>query len=147
MRSECDERRKRIKELIENNFLSDQQEIALLLEAQYQIKTTQAQISRDLRKLGVIKCKGDKGDFYQLPTWDVKKEILKLGVLSVSCNQALVVIKTRAGLAPFVGDYIDEHFDHMILGCIAGENTVFVTPISTEDTDKLFKVLKTKITI
>lgn len=141
------ERQKKIKELIENNFLSDQGEIVALLQEKYKINTTQAQISRDLRKMGVIKRKSDKGDFYQLPVFDAKKEILKLGVLSIGYNEALVVIKTRAGLAPFVGDYIDEHFHESILGCISGENTVFVTPVSSQNTAQLFELFKTTMTI
>ncbi len=139
------DRLEKIKDLIQNHPLSDQQEIVELLERDFQVKTNQAQISRDLRKLGVIKRKSAQGDFYELPNFDVHKEILKLSVASITCNEALIVIKTRAGLASFVGDYIDEHFHDIILGSIAGENTVFVTPISTKDIAKLFEILKQKL--
>lgn len=138
-------RQEKIKELIQLHALSDQQEIVELLEKTYQIKTNQAQVSRDLKKLGVIKQRGLSGDFYALPNLDVHKEILKLSIMSIQHNEALVVIKTRAGLAAFVGDYIDEHFSDYILGCIAGENTVFVTPCQITDTVKLYEMLFLKL--
>jgi transcriptional regulator of arginine metabolism len=139
------DRLEKIKELIQENSLSDQLEIVELLDKKCHIKTNQAQVSRDLRKLGVIKRKSLHGDFYELPQLDVEKEILKLSVSSITHNEALIVIKTRAGLASFVGDYVDEHFHDFILGSIAGENTVFVTPTFTRDIVKLFEMLKQKL--
>jgi len=51
-----------------------------------------------------------------------------LAVVNVDHNENLIVIKTHPGLAAFVGDCIDQHKDLEILGCLAGENVVFVAP-------------------
>lgn len=139
------ERQEKIQELIQEYLLSDQHEIVELLEKNYQIKTNQAQVSRDLRKLGVVKCKGENGDFYKLPHLDIHKEILNLSVSSIEHNGSLIVIKTRAGLAAFVADFIDEHFQDDLLGSIAGENTVFVTPRDLKDISRICDCLKEKL--
>lgn len=126
-----------IKELIDKELISDQQMLLDRLNKIYQIETNQAAISRDLRKLGVVK-KLQKGKMsYALPSVDVQAELLSLALVSIQHNEAMIVIKTHPALADFVGDCIDQHTDLDILGCISGENTVFVTPKSTKDIAKV----------
>jgi transcriptional regulator of arginine metabolism len=138
-------RQEKIKELIENFTLSDQKEIVELLHSKFQIRSNQAVISRDLRKLGVIKKQVGKQLVYQLPSFDVQTEILKLGIVGMSHNESMIVIKTRPGLAAVLGDFIDDHLDDEILGCIAGENTVFVSPKSVLNIEELFITISKKL--
>jgi transcriptional regulator of arginine metabolism len=45
----------------------------------------------------------------------------------------MIVIKTYPALADFVGDCVDQHINLDVLGCLAGENVVFVIPKSTKN--------------
>lgn len=130
-----------IKELIAQELISDQQMLLNRLNKIYNIETNQAAISRDLRKIGVIK-RLEKGKMvYTLPSVDVQSELLALALVSIEHNETMIVIKTHPALADFVGDCIDQHPDLEILGCISGENTVFVAPKSTKDIAKTYEDL------
>jgi transcriptional regulator of arginine metabolism len=122
-----------IKELIKKREISDQKQLVELLTKHYQLETNQAVVSRDLRNLGIIK-REIKGVLrYELPESDISVEILRLALIDISHNDSIIVIKTHPGLADFVGDFIDRLEEKEILGCIAGENTVFVSPTHTKN--------------
>ncbi len=126
-------RRTALKELITSHQIEDQQTLVELMKERYGIDTSQAIISRDLRTLGVIKRSIKNKLIYDLTTIDASKEILRLAVSNVTHNEALIIINTLPALAAFVGDYLDMHEDADILGVLAGENTVFVTPTRIAD--------------
>lgn len=131
-------RQNAIKKLVQKNAITDQHQLIELLDSEYGIDSNQAVISRDLRKLGVIK-KTVKGVLvYELPDVDVNTEILRLALVNIEHNEAMIVIKTHPGLAAFVGDCIDQHTDLEVLGCLAGENVVFVTPKSIKNIHKTY---------
>lgn len=127
------QRQKAIQELIKKEAIGDQKQLVELLQKHYGIDTNQAQVSRDLQKLGVVK----KSQQYELPDVDVTFEILKLAIMDISHNENTIVIKTHPGLAAFVGDCLDQHTDLDLLGCLAGENVVFVSPKSIKKIKKL----------
>jgi transcriptional regulator of arginine metabolism len=130
-----------IQELIQKREISDQKQLVELLAKHYQLNTNQAVISRDLRKLGVVK-KVIKGVLsYALPETDVSAEILRLALVDITHNESMIVIKTHAGLADFVGDFIDRLEEEGILGSLAGENTVFVTPTHTKNIRSIYEKL------
>lgn len=139
-----------IKELIRSHAISDQQTLVRLLKLKYGIDTTQAVVSRDLRQLGVSKYPVGDTLVYELKTIDPTKEILRLGVVNVEYNETLIVIKTLPALAAFVADYLDAHQESLsVLGTMAGENTVLVTPKSVKNIKCIFinicKLLHIKI--
>ncbi len=118
-----------IKKIIEFQEVSNQFSLIEILEKEYGITTTQAVISRDLKKLGaVLKTKGDKR-VYALLHKDTYKEMLKLAIQDIQYNETMIVIHTTAGIADFVGDMIDAR-ELSIMGCISGENTILVVPKS-----------------
>jgi len=127
---EIEKRREAIVELLKKEHVSDQGQLVALLKKQYKIETNQAVVSRDLRKLGVTKKEIGGKLVYELPTTDIQAEILKLAIVDISHNEAQIVIATQPALAAFVGDAIDAMEDIDILGCLAGENMVFVAPKS-----------------
>lgn len=134
------ERQEKIKELIQHEAIGDQQKIVDLLHDRHGIDTNQAVVSRDLRKLGVVKKPHKSGIMvYELPSVDVQTEILKLALVDISHNGVMIVIKTHPALADFVGDCLDSHPDLEIMGCLSGENVVFVTPNSISDIDRICK--------
>lgn len=127
--------------LLNKIAISDQNHLVELLKKHHGIDTNQAVVSRDLRKLGVVKQHVNNVLIYKLPHIDVKAEILRLALIDISHNEAMIVIKTYPGLAAFVGDSIDQDKELEILGCLAGENAVFVTPKSIKNIKQTYETL------
>ncbi|MCH9625959.1 MAG: Arginine repressor [Chlamydiales bacterium] len=140
-KSEMHRRHKAIKELVKTREISDQKQLVELLLRHHNIESNQAVASRDLRKLEIVKKNGKSGLVYTLPDMDVDAEILKLALVDITYNESLIVIKTHPALADFVGDCIDEHSDLGVLGCVSGENTVFVAPQSTKNIRKSYETI------
>lgn len=136
---DLDARQKAIKELISNEQISDQKLLVQRLKKQYSIETNQAVVSRDIRRMGVVKKERQGFMAYELPTTDTRVEILKLAIVDITHNEAMIVIKTYPGLADFVGDCLDQHTDIEMMGCLSGENTVFVTPMSVKEIHKTYQ--------
>jgi transcriptional regulator of arginine metabolism len=134
-------RKEAIKELIKKHPVENQDMLVDLLKKEYAIETNQSVVSRDLRELGVTKHKLKDTMVYELKETDVTKEILRLGVLDVVHNESMIVVKTLAGLAPFVGDFLDAQTDIGVLATLAGENVVFVTPQSAKNITKTFEAV------
>lgn len=137
-------RQQAIKDLLLKESISDQKQLVELLKKHYGIETNQTVVSRELHKLGVIK-KLVKGVLvYEVPSVDTTTEILKLALVDIEHNEVMIIIKTHPGLAAFVGDCLDQHTDLDILGCLAGENVVFVTPKSIKKISKVTQDIKEK---
>jgi transcriptional regulator of arginine metabolism len=146
-KSEIQERHQAIHDLLETELVQDQEGLVALLSSKYGIETTQAAVSRDCKKLGIIK-KTEKGvRVYANPDRDATSQLLELGVVEISHNETTIAVHTLPGLADFIGDHIDAS-DVEVLGCIAGENTVMVWPKSIKNigttTKQLAKLLKYK---
>lgn len=140
-------RRQAIKELVTEKSISDQNQIVDLLKNKYGIETNQAVVSRDLRKLGVIKKMLNGVMVYEVEEIDVQAEIFRLALAGIDHNEAMIVIKTHPGLAAFVGDHLDQCHDLEILGCLAGENVVFVIPKTIKNLSKTVEAICRKFQI
>lgn len=134
-------RHEALQELIKTYPVENQAMLVTLLKEKYGIDTNQSIVSRDLHDLEVSKQKYKDTTIYELKSIDASKEILRLGVKDVVHNESLIVIKTLAGLADFVGDYLDAQKEASILATLAGENVVFVTPSSVHKTETVFKMV------
>jgi transcriptional regulator of arginine metabolism len=132
-------RQKAIGELVKKMAITDQKQLVGLLQKQYGIEANQAVISRDLRKLGVVKKMINGVLTYEMPDVDISAEIFRLALIDICYNESLIVIKTQPGLAAFVGDFIDQYPDLDVLGCLAGENVVFITPITIKKIQKTYE--------
>lgn len=137
----AEERQNAIKELVKKMSISDQKQLVELLQEHYGIDTNQAVVSRDLRKMGVVKKMVNHALIYEIPDLDVSAEILRLALVDISHNESMIVIKTHPALADFVGDWVDHYTDLEILGCLSGENVVFVTPKSVKNIHKTYQAL------
>lgn len=140
-------RQQAIKELITENSISDQNQIVDLLKEKYSIETNQTIVSRDLRKLGVIKKMLNGIMVYKVAEDDVQAEIFRLALVGIDHNEAMIVIRTHPGLSAFVGDYLDQCSDLNILGCLAGENVVFVAPKKISELSETFDAICKKFHI
>lgn len=136
-----DNRLEALKKLIESGQFSDQKSLIEALRNEYNIETNQASISRDLHKLGVVKKRVNGELIYQIGEFDPKIEILRLGVVRVVKNEAMIIVHTINGLADFVGDYIDTHVGQEVIGCLAGENVVFVSPTTITQIEVVYQLI------
>lgn len=128
-----------IKELITKHHISDQLKLVELLKDHHNIDANQAVVSRDLRKLGIVKKMVNGSLCYEIPDLDVKTEILRLALVDISYNESTIVITTHPALADFVGDCVDQYDDLEVLGCLAGENVVFVAPKSIKQIKQVYE--------
>ena len=136
-----------IKKLLNETLISDQKTLVDLLRSNFGIETNQSALSRDLRQLGVIKREIDQKLVYTLPDFDVVAELLKLAVIDIQHNETMIVIKTHPGLAAFVGDYVDNEADLNlnIIGCLAGENVLFIACNSVKNIEKIYELVCQKL--
>ena len=134
-------RQAKILELIAENEIETQEEIARLLnESGYNV--TQATVSRDLRELKLTKVTVERGRQkyieLQQPGTENKMidkyvRILQNGFVSVDNAMNIIVIRTVAGMAMAVAAALDALHIEGIVGCIAGDDTIMCAVRSTED--------------
>ena len=127
-----------ILELIERYEIQKQEELIRLLEERG-FRATQATVSRDIRELKLTKAMGEKGSYrYQLPKSSESLNNFKFNhalaesITSVDYALHTVVIKTFPGMAQAVAVGIDNLSLPVILGCVAGDDTIIVISRSAE---------------
>ena len=145
------ERHSKIVELIGKYEIETQEELAdYLKEAGFRV--TQATVSRDIRELKLTKMTIGGTQRYVVIQEHSRHMgekyigILREGFLSMDMAQNILVIKTVAGMAMAVGAALDALHWQEIVGCIAGDDTVFCAVRTVEDTpllmDKLRKMMR-----
>ena len=137
------DRHKKILELINNNNIGTQEELAdALNKAGYNV--TQATVSRDIRELNLTKTSVDgkhqKYVIYQsadINLADKYVNVMRDGFISMSVAQNLLVIKTVPGMASAVCAALDAMDLEEVVGSIAGDDTIMVATSSKEDATSL----------
>ncbi|MFA6541147.1 MAG: arginine repressor [Bacteroidota bacterium] len=133
-----------IKEIILSQPVGSQEELAALLKKRG-FEATQATLSRDLAELGVARIHSGDGLRYSLnPAVEDQKvtPLVVREVLSISHNEVMIVIKTLPGRASGVASYLDSLKNPNIIGTVAGDDTVFITPASVKKISVLEKLIK-----
>lgn len=132
-------RQNAIIDIIENNDIETQEELIGLL-AEKGFSVTQATVSRDIRELKLIKVTGKLGKYkYIVPAQSnddgqhVYIAAFAASIKSVEFAMNLVIIKTYPGLANAVAANIDAQDEFKIVGCVAGDDTIFAATRSPED--------------
>ncbi len=145
-------RHQKILEIIQNNDIETQEELAdRLNESGFQV--TQATVSRDIRELKLSKIPIQQGRQKYISVnkqdgWvgDKYIHVLKTGYVSMDMAQNILVIKTVSGMAMAVAAALDAMKWSEIVGCIAGDDTIMCAIRSVEETymvmDKLKSMLK-----
>ena len=126
-------RAKVIRDLIRAQKIRSQEELIDML-AQRGIRTTQATLSRDLRKMQIYKHRDESGEScYVLPEPSGPSQAALLSqnraaesVLSLSLSGQMGVIKTLPGCASMVAAVIDGHPYTDLMGTIAGDDTLLL---------------------
>ncbi|MCD7862308.1 MAG: arginine repressor [Lachnospiraceae bacterium] len=132
--------------LVQQEDIETQEELTALLN-QAGFSVTQATVSRDIRKLGLVKRPTQRGRMkYMLPSGEEnltrrQLEILKASVLSMEPAMNLLVIKTSAGMAMAAGAALDDLKLPEIVGAVAGDDTILVATKSPKDAELLQNAL------
>ena len=144
------ERHSKIVELIGKYEIETQEELAEYLNKEG-FNVTQATVSRDIRELKLSKVQMDNGRqrYVVLQNQDSFSDkyirILRDSFISMDMAQNILVIKTVEGMAMAAAAALDAIHFHEIVGCVAGDNTIFCAVRSVDDTiilmDKLKKIL------
>ncbi|AGF72376.1 arginine repressor [Corynebacterium halotolerans] len=131
-------RQAKILEILEKTRVSSQVQLSeLLLDEGFDI--TQATLSRDLDELGAKKVRPDNGRAYytvghveqalaeQLtgPREKLRRMLDDL-VVSVDHSGNITVLRTPPGAAQYLASFIDRVGLEEVVGCIAGDDTIFV---------------------
>ncbi|SDY48682.1 transcriptional regulator, ArgR family [Proteiniborus ethanoligenes] len=139
-------RQSKILELIENNEIETQEELADYLK-KLGIDVTQATVSRDIRELRLIKVLAKSGKYKYAAmgqnvesTTDRLIKIFKNSIVSINIAGHLLVIKTLPGAAQICGSAVDSLGLDEIAGTIAGDDTIF---IAVSDINKINDIRET----
>ena len=139
------ERQEEIRRLLRSRRISTQQELSELLAAQG-IEATQGTLSRDLAELGVLRVSRPEGAVYELEAVNAAAnpllQELADAILSLRENDALVVLRTRPGMASAVALAIDNARMPECLGTLAGDDTIFATPARGVATRRLSQQIR-----
>ncbi|MEA4816484.1 MAG: arginine repressor [Lachnospiraceae bacterium] len=145
-------RHAKILELIENNVIETQSELADKLKS-LGYDVTQATVSRDIRELKLTKIASENGHqrYSALGTNDSEVSerlirVFKEAVLKIDYAQNIIVVKTLEGMGMAVGVALDNMKNSEILGTIAGDDTVFCIVRSHQQAtmiiEKLYRIIR-----
>ncbi|MDR0426915.1 MAG: arginine repressor [Clostridiales bacterium] len=140
-------RHAKLLELIAKKEIETQEELAAQLQ-QAGFVVTQATVSRDIKDLGLVKVQGaTRRQKYAKETVGAGFsnrfiDLFRHSVLSVEYAQNIVVVKTLAGSANVAGLMIDSLKNRAVLGCVAGDDTVFAVLSDESAAEELTHRLK-----
>lgn len=147
-------RQEKILELIKNKIFLTQEDLQNeLLSLGYNV--TQSTVSRDIKELRIVKGHDANGNYRYIanePTAAVMqnrehyRELFSRSVKSVAFSLNNVVIKCYTGMAQSACVTVDEMFGDMMLGSLAGDDTIIIVtagePQSARLALELNKLLK-----
>lgn len=147
-------RQEKILELIKNKIFLTQEDLQNeLLALGYNV--TQSTVSRDIKELRIVKGHDTQGNYRYIanePTASVMqnrdhyRELFSRSVKSVVFSLNNVVIKCYTGMAQSACVTVDEMFGDMMLGSLAGDDTIIIVtsgePQSAHLALELNKLLK-----
>ncbi len=145
--AEKQERQKKIIELIDNNDIGTQEELASrLTKAGFDV--TQATVSRDIRELHLSKVPlGDGGQKYAVVARDANvgdryQRVLQEGLTDMDLAESLLVVKTVSGMAMAVAAALDAMDLPQVVGTIAGDDTIMLALRRRDDTGPVMEILR-----
>ena len=139
-------RHNEIIELIKSREIGTQEELLDLLKSKgYDV--TQATITRDIRELNLTKVNNGGRQKYAVIVKDEEfsdkyVRVLREGFVSMLSSGNLIVLRTVVGMAMAVATAIDALEMPEILGCIAGDDTIFIAVSENSNTMDVMNKLK-----
>ena len=148
------ERQAKILDLIVKKEIGTQEELTTELE-RAGFLVTQATVSRDIREMKLTKVAMSDGKLryvaYRKTEEDMREKFIRIfrdGYVSMDNAQNILVIRTVAGMAMAVAAALDNMELPEIVGCIAGDDTIFCAVRSVDDTivimNRLRKIVEDK---
>lgn len=126
------ERHRIIRDVVERNLVSNQEELSALLSRRG-LSVAQATLSRDIREMRISKVHDDSGYYYRLPKPDSVLNLDKASagmftdsITGVEFSGQIGIVHTRPGHASMVAAAIDGNRPAGVMGTIAGDDTVLV---------------------
>ena len=134
-----------IREIVENQSIQTQEELADALAAHGMV-VTQATVSRDIKEMHLLKVLSEEGG-YRYATMDKSEQgmnerlirMLADSVVDMNSANNLIVIHTLPGSAHVAGEAVDSLRWPEVLGTIAGDHTILVIVRSNEDVDGVLR--------
>lgn len=144
-------RQTKIIEIIQKFDVETQEELAeKLRDAGFRV--TQATVSRDIRELNLSKMPAEGGgQKYAVmkqeegPLGDRYIRVLHDAFSSMAAAQNLLVIKTVSGMAMAAATALDALDFEEVVGCIAGDDTIFVATGTADEAKSLADKIQTLI--
>lgn len=140
-------RQQKILEIIDIYPIETQDELTKrLCECGYDV--TQATVSRDIKRLHLVKIQADGRSRYSLPrinkfdTNEKYRNILHQTISAVHCANNMVVVRTYVGMANAACAAIDAMQNELLLGSIAGDDTIFIVAVTNRAAEEFVNILK-----
>ena len=135
------------KALLKEEKFGSQSEIVTALQEQGFENINQSKVSRMLSKFGAVRTRNTKMEMvYQLPnelSVPATSSPLKNLVVDIDHNDLLIVVKTSPGAAQLIARLLDSiGKSEGILGTIAGDDTIFITPTRGIKMDDLMQTVR-----
>lgn len=138
-----------IREIVENQVIQTQEELAEILRARGMV-VTQATVSRDIKEMHLLKVLSE-GGVYRYATMEkgeqgVSDRLIRMladSVLDVASANNLIVVRTLPGSAHVAGEALDSLKWPEVLGTIAGDNTILVIVRTNEEVDAVLRRFRT----
>lgn len=135
-----------LRQLLLEGKVTRQEDICIALQASGH-HVNQSKISRLIHKLNAIKSKNELGQVvYRLarePAPPTTSSQLSSLVIDVVANETTIIVNTSPGAAQLVARVLDYNKSTIqILGTIAGDDSIFVAPLSIKAIDNTLKQIK-----
>ena len=141
-------RQQRILELIQMHDIEKQEELVQML-CEDGFDVTQATVSRDISQLRLKKVSGKNGKLVYKAAESKHQQaepkylrILKESYVSMDMAMNILVIKTVSGMAMAAAAALDACHFSVIVGCIAGDDTIMCAVRTVPDTIHLMKKIE-----
>ncbi|MBI4276889.1 MAG: arginine repressor [Armatimonadetes bacterium] len=148
------ERERRIREIVARKSIDTQEALAEELR-RVGLAVTQATVSRDIKRLGLVKVATERGTYRYAfpeeaaPAGDAQERLHRAFdefVEGVDSGVGLVVVKTLNGRANAVAAAIDEVRWPDVVGTVAGDDTIIVVPRTRASSQRLRYRLRALLT-
>lgn len=143
-------RERAIREIVREQTVRTQSELVEAL-AERDIGVTQATVSRDIRRLGLVKVSTGNGGVRYAHPEDLDappaaegrlRSVLREFVLSVEGGDAILAVRTPPGGAHVVGSALDAADVEGVVATVAGDDTLLVLLRTEEDRERVREALR-----
>lgn len=132
--------------LLKEEHLGSQIEIVDALKQAGFDNINQSKVSRMLKKCGAIRARNAKMEMVYLLPQEIavpeSNSALADLIYDIDYSEAFVVIKTTPGAAQLIARLLDSiSKSEGILGCIAGDDTIFAAPTRRMNVETLYRMI------